>query len=118
MLVYGLILTNVVLLVAGQLLFKTGLQRIGALTLHNLPAVFLSPFIWAGLALYVIGTVIWFAVLSRAPLNVVYPLQSLAYVLALFGSILIFREQVTAIRWIGVAVILLGVVLVSWQAKV
>ena len=118
MLVYILILINIVLLVTGQLLFKIGLTRTGAMTLQNLPAVFLSPLIWMGLGLYVIATLIWFAVLSRAQLNVVYPLQSLSYILALVGSIVVFHEQVTPMRWVGVAVILVGVVLVSWQAKV
>ena len=86
MLVYILVLINIVLLVTGQLLFKIGLTRTGAMTLQNLPAVFLSPLIWTGLGLYVIATLIWFAVLSRAQLNVVYPLQSLSYILALVGS--------------------------------
>ena len=118
MLVYILVLINIVLLVTGQLLFKLGLARTGAMTLQNLPTVFLSPLIWMGLSLYVVATLIWFAVLSRAQLNVVYPLQSLSYILALVGSIIVFHEQVTPMRWVGVAVILLGVVLVSWQAKV
>ena len=118
MLVYMLVLINIVLLVTGQLLFKLGLNRIGAMTLQNLPAVLLSPLIWIGLGLYVIATLIWFAVLSRAQLNVVYPLQSLSYILLLVGSIVVFHEQVTPVRWLGVVVILFGVVLVSWQAKV
>lgn len=117
MLVYGLLFLNIVLLVAGQILFKLGLDKVGALTFHNLYAAFLSPYIWAGLALYVVATLFWFAVLSRAQLNVVYPLQSVSYILALLGSIAVFHEQVSPIRWLGVLVILMGVVLVSWQTR-
>ena len=113
MLVYVLVLVNVVLLVIGQLLFKLGLDRIGALTLHNLFVVFLFPLIWAGLVLYVVATLIWFFVLSRAQLNVVYPLQSISYILALVLSIVILHEQATPLRWVGTVVILVGVVLVQ-----
>ena len=116
MLLYIMVLVNVVLLVTGQLLFKLGLDRTGALTLHNLLAVFLSPLIWAGLVLYVIATVIWFYVLSRAQLNVVYPLQSISYILALVLSIVILHEQATPLRWVGTVVILIGVVLVQIRA--
>lgn len=115
MLVYVFVVLNVILLVTGQVLFKLGLDRIGILTLHNALSVFFSPFIWIGLILYVVATLLWFAVLSRAQLSVVYPLQSLSYILGLISSIVILHETVSPLRWIGTVVILLGVVLVSWQ---
>jgi drug/metabolite transporter (DMT)-like permease len=117
LLVYGLIAVNIILLVTGQLLFKIGLHRIGAVTLHNLYLAFLSPLVVLGLCLYVIATACWFAILSRAELSVVYPLQSLSYVLGLVASVFILHEVVPPIRWIGVCVILVGVFLVSYQAK-
>ena len=106
---------NVILLVTGQVLFKLGLDRIGALTLHNVMSVFLSPLIWTGLIIYVVATLLWFAALSRAQLNVIYPLQSLSYLLGLIMSIVILHETVSPIRWVGTLVILFGVVLVSWR---
>lgn len=118
MLVYILVVINVFLLVTGQVLFKLGLDRIGVLTFGNLFAVFGSPIIWVGLILYVVATLLWFAILSRAQLSVVYPLQSLSYILGLFSSMVFLHEQVPPIRWVGTLVILLGVVLVTWQAKV
>lgn len=117
MIVYGFTVLNVVLLVTGQVLFKLGLNRIGALSLNNVFSVFLSPLIWTGLILYVVATLLWFAVLSRAQLSVVYPLQSLSYVLGLVASIVFLHEHVTPIRFVGVFVILCGVVLISWQAR-
>jgi len=117
MLVYALIALNVLTLVTGQVLFKLGLNRIGALTLHNLLAVFLSPYILVGLMLYVIGTLVWFAILSRIQLSIAYPLQSLAYVLGLIASVTILHEKVTPLNWIGTVVVLAGVVLISAQAR-
>lgn len=114
MLIYGIVLLNVIFLVIGQLLFKLGLDRIGVLTFSNMITVFLSPWIWAGLLLYVFATLLWFAALSRANLNAVYPLQSLSYLIGLAASVFVLHETVSPMRWIGTMVILLGVVLVSW----
>lgn len=117
MIIYGFVFLNVILLVIGQLLFKLGLDRIGAVTLTNLLNVFLSPWIWAGLILYVIATILWFAALSRANLSAVYPLQSLSYLVGIILSVVILHESVTPMRWIGTLVILLGVMLVSWPFR-
>jgi uncharacterized membrane protein len=46
-------------------------------------------------------------------LSAVYPLQSLAYALGIVAGILIFKEHVPAIRWVGVSVIVFGVYLVT-----
>ncbi len=117
MIVYGFVFLNVILLVVGQLLFKLGLDRIGAVTFTNLPDVMMSPWIWAGLILYVLATLLWFAALSRAELNMIYPLQSLSYLVGLILSVLILHESVTPMRWVGTMVILAGVVLVSWPLR-
>lgn len=108
-----LILFNVVLLTAGQILWKMGLNRIGGFSWDNLVRVLMSPLILAGLALYVVATVVWFAVLTRADLSFAYPLQSSAYVLGVIAAWLIFRENIPLTRWLGVLVIVAGVILVS-----
>ncbi|KYP79742.1 EamA family transporter [Ferroacidibacillus organovorans] len=112
-----LVLANVILLVTGQVLFKLGLNRMGVLTLHNALQVFVSPLILTGLFLYVVATLLWFAVLSRAQLSAVYPLQSLSYILGLAVSLWILHEDVSLTRWIGAVIILLGVALVTWSPK-
>jgi multidrug transporter EmrE-like cation transporter len=53
------------------------------------------------------------AVLSRLPLSVAYPLQALAYVLALIPAYFLFHESITLTKLAGVAVILLGVYLLA-----
>ena len=117
MILYGFVFLNVILLVIGQLLFKLGLDRIGAMTMANLLNVFLSPWVWAGLILYVVATLLWFAALSRADLSAIYPLQSLSYLVGLILSVLILHESVSPMRWVGTFVILIGVILVSWPLR-
>lgn len=107
---YLLLLGNILLLVTGQILFKIGLIRSGGLHWGKLVT---SPYVIGGVALYGIATLVWFAVLTRLPLSVAYPLQALAYVLALVPAYFLFHESITLTKLAGVAVILCGVYLLA-----
>lgn len=89
---YLLILMNIILLVSGQLLWKIGLTKYGKISFDNLFVLFISPHIILGLMLYVIATLIWFYLLSRMPLSVLYPLQSLAYVLGIILAVILLKR--------------------------
>jgi drug/metabolite transporter (DMT)-like permease len=109
---FVLILVNIILLVTGQTLWKIGIEPI---QLHGVKSILLamfSPWIVAGIVLYVIATVIWIYLLKQMPLSMLYPIQSLAYIAAVFVAIFIFHEHVSITRWVGVGVILAGVALV------
>lgn len=110
-----LILFNVILLTSGQILWKKGLLAAGGISMSNIAGIIFSPLILAGLGLYIIATVVWFVVLSKADLSYAYPLQSLAYVIGVLAAWLIFKEVIPPTRWIGVAVIIAGVALVSYK---
>jgi drug/metabolite transporter (DMT)-like permease len=110
---YVLLLLNILCLAAGQMVWKLGLDRTGGLGTGNIMQVLFSPLILAGIGLYGIATVLWLAVLSRLPLSMAYPLQSLAYVLGLVLAWRLFGEAIPLNRWIGCAVILAGVVMIS-----
>lgn len=108
-----LVAANVILLVGGQTLWKIGLDRVGGLTFQQIQPVLLSPYIWAGIVLYGLATICWLVVLSRLPLSVAYPLQSIAYVLGVFVAHVYFHESIPLNRMLGVALILLGIVSLS-----
>ncbi|MCM2535975.1 EamA family transporter [Neobacillus pocheonensis] len=114
MMKYALILTNIICLVLGQTSWKVGLGKIHlhGNFLEKLFQIAFSPLILLGFVLYIIATVIWMYLLSKLPLSFLYPLQSVAYVLALFVAYFLFKEQIPITRWIGTGVILLGVFLV------
>lgn len=106
----GLILLNIGLLVGGQTLWKIGIDRHGPMHgFGGLLMTMFSPWVIAGIVLYVVATVVWIYLLSKLPLSLLYPLQSLAYIAAVVVAIFVFKEQVSVMRWIGVAIILLGV---------
>ncbi|MFJ8102261.1 hypothetical protein [Lysinibacillus sp. NPDC096212] len=108
-----LFISNVLLLVVGQTLWKIGAEKIEISGLKSIINVILSPWIIGGGVLYVIATAIWLYLLSKLPLSLIYPLQSVAYIIALFVALLVFKEVIPITRWVGVAVILFGVYLVA-----
>ena len=107
---YLILLSNIILLVSGQTMFKLGIEKIGGLDWIKMITSF---YILGGLALYGIATILWFVVLSRLPLSVAYPLQSFAYVLGFLVAGIVFGETITLTRWSGMAIILLGVYVIS-----
>jgi drug/metabolite transporter (DMT)-like permease len=112
---YAALFFNILLLVVGQVVWKIGLEKVGGLGAHNALQVLFSPLILLGIAIYGVATVVWLYVLSRLPLSLAYPLQSLAYVFALLIAFFLFKEGIPVNRWIGAAVILAGITVMSWK---
>jgi drug/metabolite transporter (DMT)-like permease len=114
---YLLLITSVLLAVAGQLLMKKGMMVFGTFPVSQLISriipMFLNPFVFFGFVCFGFSSIIWLVVLSRLPLSLVYPMVSIAYVLVALFSWLVFKETVSAARWAGVFVIILGVILIS-----
>ncbi|MDF2935461.1 MAG: hypothetical protein K0Q90_834 [Paenibacillaceae bacterium] len=112
-----LILLNTIILVSGQFLWKMGMQQnpgsFGSLA--GIFRLFLSPYVLTGLVMYGAATVLWFFILSRVPLSLAYPLQSVAYILAVFGAYFIFHEPLSAAKIGGCVLILAGVALIGWK---
>lgn len=82
-----------------------------------LKTVFASPFLWAGLLVVVTVFTLWSMILSKIDLSVAVPIASFSYILVPLVSIVFLHEQITALRWVGVFFVLVGVVLVSLSSK-
>jgi drug/metabolite transporter (DMT)-like permease len=109
-----LILSNTCILVIGQFLWKYGMMKT-TFPLNPLSMIKLlfSPFIFSGLVMYGVATILWLFILSRVPLSIAYPVQSIAYVLAVFGAYFVFHEPLSPAKIIGVILIILGVSLIG-----
>lgn len=111
----GLVLANVILLVTGQVLWKIGLRQLGPLSFAYIWQMFGSGWFVGGLLAFLAATAVWLLALSRADLSVVYPLQSIAYIIGMLAGLLIFQENVPVTAWVGGALILLGAYLVGYR---
>ena len=115
----ALILMSVALAAVAQLTLKRGMDEVagntGALKLQldSLRDVVTTPAVWLGLFLFGLSAFVWLAVLSRTTLSFAYPFASLTYVLILLADRFILDEPVPALRWAGVAFIVVGIVLVA-----
>jgi drug/metabolite transporter (DMT)-like permease len=109
-----LVAWSVAMSVSAQLTLRTGMADYSLLTGTDLAlAAISSPMVWAGLGLYILGTVSWLAVLSRIDLAVAYPLGSMNYVLVTLLAASLLDENVTLLRWVGTASILVGILVVA-----
>ncbi len=99
----GLLLVSTFLGAAGQLVFKY------ALGLHS------NPILLVGVALYGLATLIYFYVLSGASLSWAYGMNGLAYIFAVVLAPVILHENVPPLRWLGVAIIAVGIALIGYS---
>lgn len=66
-----------------------------------------------GLLIYAAGTLFWLKAVARASISYLYPLSAGSYALVAVGGHFLFGEHVDAGRWMGIAVITLGVALLA-----
>lgn len=117
---FVLILFAVIFGPLGNVLLSAGMKRIGAITtwtpyalLHVLGRVLASGTIWLGIASLITFFVSYTLVLSWADYSYVQPASSVAYgVVALLGYF-VLGEVVSPMRWAGIGVICLGVLIVG-----
>jgi multidrug transporter EmrE-like cation transporter len=117
-----LILSGVLLNAAAQLFLKKGMTSLGefafsvAETAPALMRAAFNPYIIAGLASYAVSVLIWMLVLSRAEVSFAYPFLSVGYIVTAVAGYMLFGENLSGVRIGGIALICLGVVLISRSA--
>jgi multidrug transporter EmrE-like cation transporter len=115
---WWLLLLSIASGVLGQTCLKLGLTQAGGNassdTLFSLIALILrSPLVLAGLFLYGLGAIAWIAVLRRMDLSYAYPFLALNFVLIALVSQVVLGETIPMIRWLGIAAICVGILLIA-----
>lgn len=114
-----LLIPAILLSTTGELFFKVGMTRVGSFDFSPrairavLPRIVGNPLIWVGFIGFGSGAVFWLAVLSRVPLSLAYPILALSYFVVVVEARVFLREHVTWKRLLGVAVIVVGVIVVG-----
>jgi drug/metabolite transporter (DMT)-like permease len=72
---------------------------------------------WAGIALMSLGFFSLLAILSFQEVSFVVPVSALSYAAGAFGAKAFLGERVSRNRWIGIAVVCVGVTIVWWSRK-
>jgi drug/metabolite transporter (DMT)-like permease len=118
----AIILLSVGLAAVAQLTLKAGMNQVteegGAVTLSadSLKLVVTNVTVWAGLVIFALSAVAWLFVLSRTTLSFAYPFAALTYLVIVLVDRFWFKEEVPPLRWVGVAFIMIGIVMVARTA--
>ena len=113
-----LFLMSVISASLGQTFFKKGVLSLGEITLRDsvigglLKLVF-NPYVFSGLCLYIISTVLWLIALSKTTLSFAFPFTALIFVLVMLSARVVFLESIPTMRYIGIAFICIGFLLSS-----
>ena len=103
------------LLASGQFLFKFVAQRVAGLpAAQSLITLATQPVFYGAVGLYGISTILWIWILGRMPLSQAYPWMSLGVVLVPAIGVLMFGEQVRPMFWLGVVLIVAGIILTQY----
>ncbi|MGH9415605.1 MAG: EamA family transporter [Terriglobales bacterium] len=125
MTVFLMILIAVAMEVVGQLLYKSGINRMQGFqgspfdVLPVLEFAFNALRNWrvlAGVAVYAVQAGVWWAVLSRVELSYAFPLTSMSYVLVLVAARAFLHERISLESWLGAISIVFGVYLITRSA--
>ena len=119
MLIWALLLGTVLCDVGGQVCFKLGVgHETTSAPAGGLRGFFgellVSPWIAAGIAVYVVEITLWFAALSMTKLSVAYPFMALSYCGVVIASRLILGERVSLRRRLATGAVAFGVALACW----
>ncbi|HZD30309.1 MAG TPA: hypothetical protein VE779_01480 [Candidatus Angelobacter sp.] len=104
----------------GNVLLGKGMQSVGATSIASVADVFhlggrvlANPSIWLGVASLLTFFIANILVLSWADYSFVQPASSMAYGVVALLSMLMLGESIAPLRWIGIAIICLGVFIVG-----
>jgi drug/metabolite transporter (DMT)-like permease len=97
---------------AGDSLLSHGMKQVGNISFHNIGSLFLAvsnPWVAIGIVLLLAFFASYMNALSWADLTYVLPASSLGYVLLALVARFALHEQVSPLRWAGIALISGGV---------
>ena len=104
----------------GQILVRRGMQQVGSLETYapvELVSYFwqalCNPYVIGGTVLNALFYFLFLAALSWTDVTVALPLTALEYGFAAVLAVMILKEVVSPLRWAGIALVVLGVILIS-----
>ena len=115
---YLIMLFVVTFNVCGHVFLKAGMNQIGVIApgalISNFSKIFTNLSVLFGLFCYVTSVAGYLVLLSKTDISIAYPIvTSLAYGAIVIVSFFIFKEPFSLIKWVGLGLILVGVLIVG-----
>ena len=108
-----LILLTTLLTSSAQILYKLGIPSLK----FDLMSVITNYYILGGLLLYGIGAILMIISFRGGEVSVLYPIIATSYIWVSILSIYFLGENMNSFRWIGVLIIIAGIVSISYGSK-
>ncbi len=104
----------------GQILVRRGMQQVGSLE-NYAPLAVLSyfwqalcnPYVIYGTVLNAVFYFLFLAALSWTEVTVALPMTAIEYGMAAVLAIVMLKENVSPLRWVGIALVIFGVILIA-----
>ena len=75
-----------------------------------------SPLTWLAIVVIIVDLVIWLYILKFIPLSIAFPLSRTVDVLVPISCWLILKEMISPLRWCGIALVIIGLIIVAKPA--
>jgi drug/metabolite transporter (DMT)-like permease len=108
-----LVLLTTIFVSTGQLLWKLGTRQISldlVSLITNLPLI-------GGFVLFGLGALTLILALKQGELSIIYPFVSLSFIWVTLLSIIFLGENIKLLQWLGLAIVVLGVIFVAKGAN-
>jgi len=104
----------------GQILLRRGMLQVGSLENYAPMALvgyfgqaLTNPYVVLGTVLNAVFYFLFLAALSWTDVTVALPLTAIEYGFAALLAVMLLKEQVPPVRWLGIGLVLVGIVLIS-----
>jgi undecaprenyl phosphate-alpha-L-ara4N flippase subunit ArnE len=103
------------LLACGQVCFKFAVSGISGFRFawDYFYAILTNWWLLASGACLVCATILWGCILKHFEFSAAYPITAFAYVFGMLAAVFVFHESVPMTRWIGVCLIIAGVIFIA-----
>ena len=75
-----------------------------------------SPLTWLAICVIIVDLIIWLYILCYIPLSIAFPLSRAVDVLVPISCWIILKEAISPLRWCGIALVIIGLVIVAKPA--
>lgn len=105
---------TVVFITAGELFLSSGASTVAPSMTDWLGTASMGHRnIWFGVACLCVSAITWALVLKKMPLYLAFTLSSVVHVTVPVASWLILNDRISALRWLGIALVLAGIWIIA-----
>jgi len=120
----GILLVALTLEAIGVVFLSQGLRQIGEIQQYSVSEItrivsrgLTNSYIWLGIVFETVFFIGLLVMLKTWDVSLIWPLTALGFVLTTLAAKYIRHENVSALRWAGVILIVIGASLVGWSEK-